>query len=97
MTCAETFRLALVCTNMPSTRYGRPLRDEATGNRADRDASPRHEANLPFRLARDQTLGNVRLKSSPTPSPRQEVFHQDVFHQDAAVVRAERCRNARMR
>ena len=68
------FRLALVCTNMPPTRYRRPLRDEATGNEATR-----HQAALPARPARRSDRGrHSRLKSSPTPSPHPEVSHQEV-------------------
>src|ERR1700736_826301 len=40
MTCAETARLALTCTNMPSTRYRRPLRDEETKQHGWRRVHP---------------------------------------------------------
>src|SRR5258708_6275164 len=40
MTCAEIARLALTCTNMPSTRYRRPLRDEETKQHGWRGVHP---------------------------------------------------------
>src|ERR1700730_345656 len=40
MTCAEIARLALTCTNMPSTRYRRPLRDEETKQHGWRRVHP---------------------------------------------------------